>query len=232
MSVTVKYFRDYLLYLSILSLALVYVMPPASVKAQGGRYYVGYYFKREEWSAPILTTGEIKFVHASGFPSYGHFAAAFMCIILDYEPNLYWIQSGLDQMRVSGGVIQRRFYVEVTDSQHEDDITYIEDITPEDGHTYTFTICKVRFQNKYHVTIHEGITQLYSGYYYVNPYLPRDHQAFVETSSSDIDIGTVHFSDLKYRSSRYTRYWYTHEPLEISPYDLDEISDHEFKASR
>ncbi|MBS7648745.1 hypothetical protein KEJ17_03770, partial [Candidatus Bathyarchaeota archaeon] len=122
------------------------------------------------------------------------------------------------------------FYWETYDSsgQHR---TYVIGSTAP-GHTYTFIIVHAMKTDMrlWSLTIREGANTIWSGEVSVNPYEPKDHQAFVETSTNTICISGSHFSELRYFDGSSWPYWYMHVKKQTSPYYVVEISHHEFYA--
>ncbi len=78
--------------------------------------------------------------------------------------------------------------------------------------------------------VREGANTIWSEEVSVDPYEPKDHQAFVETTIATICIGESHFSELSYFDGRSWPYWYTNVKIVTPPYYVTEFSHYEFYA--
>ncbi|MEM2849339.1 MAG: hypothetical protein QXI36_03580 [Candidatus Bathyarchaeia archaeon] len=214
--------REYFLWLSILSI-LPSMMSPTT--ADPSYYYAGYAFKNKEWLAPWGTTAEIYAVNTN-VPA-GHLYAEWITIILSYYYK-YWIQLGYLKTYT---YTEPWFYWETYDSSGQHRTYVIGSTIP--GHTYTFIIVHATKTDLrlWDLVIREGANTIWSGEVSVNPYEPKDHRAFVETTTTAICITGSHFSELRYFDGRSWPYWYTHVKIADLPYYVVEVSHHEFYAN-
>ena len=221
---TARYLRDYLLYLSVLSLVFIFMMPTASCETLPIRWMAGYCYigPPGETYVPDYVSGRIECVPISNFVSYGDFGCEWVSIVLRYKP-LYWVQVGYSvEWTLTEGVI-KYFYAERYDEtsgwppdRHEFDAP-----EPQYGHTYRYIIYRGIRSDNYLMLIYDDSTILCSKVFYdLRPYLPVDLQAFVETTDPEIDISVSHFYDL--RCGRPPAYWDRHVVIYDDPYYVDE----------
>jgi len=126
--------------------------------------------------------------------------------------------------------INIRFYWETYDSSGQHLVYVIAPTIP--GRTYTFTIVHAMKTDMrlWKLMIQEGVNTIWSGGVSVYPYDPRDHQAFVETTTATVCISGSHFSEISYFDGRSRPYWYTHVKMVTPPYYVTEFSHYEFYA--
>jgi len=186
-----------------------------SVLAYGlaARYYAGYYFRGYEWNAPWGVSADIWTINPS-VPS-GDFLAEWDSVVQRYDPA-YWVQLGYDK----GTYANLRYYREKYD-QNAWSIYFFQD-GPSAGTWHDYTICHAQETDmrKWRFWIDNGDR----GYYLVEPYEPKDHQAFVETTTTSIAIGDSHFEHISYYDGRTWSYWYIHVEREDYPYEVQEVS--------
>ena len=213
--------REYFLWLALLSVLPLIILP---VAAASQRYYAGYAFKYIEWLTPWGTRANIYTIDTN-VPT-GHFYSEWVCIILRYSSK-YWIQLGYlktDTYSVPW------FYWETYDSSGRHLFYVIAPTIP--GRTYAFTIVHAMKTDMrlWTLVIQEGVNTIWSGEVSVNPYEPKDHQAFVETTTATIWITGSHFNKISYFDGRSWPYWYTHVKIVTLPYYVVEVSHYEFYA--
>lgn len=172
----------------------------------------------------IRTFGVYAYVYTID-PTVPNYEAHFQwdTIVLDYDRG-YWLQLGYHSNPPYHG---RIFYYEVFDSNgsiHQD-----LQIAPDTGETYKYIIVYTPLPN-WKFIIRQGTTDIYSKEVSVDPYYSKDLQAFVETTTSSINIDGTHFSNLMYYTGQAWPYWDRHYPWVDSPYYLEEISHYEFRA--
>lgn len=205
------------------------LIPVVNVQAASStRYYAGYYYNGSgRWGVKADI-----FIEWLEMP-LNQWAAEWDCIILQYYPGLYWLQTGYIQHYIwviFFPVVYWRFYAEKMDENGH----WIEELlplAPIPGHTYTYTILKFPLFDLWIYAIHEGSTQIYGSFFPLIVYhVPVDLQAFVETFTPLTHIDGSHFSKISYLYESSWRYWDRYDPKADPPYYLNEISDYEFYA--
>lgn len=195
----------------------------SSVRASPSRYYAGYYhYNYENPYAEVAVQARIYTIDPN--VSGTNFVAEWDTIILSYNP-LYWTQLGYS--KGSDTDYELDYYREKMDVNGHT-LDWLPDApSPGTYHSYTvhWTGSGYVPDTQYNFYI-DGVNQ---GEYHVNPYEPRDHQAFVETTTTQIEIDGSHFKALYVFTGRWP-YWDTHVKWDDNPYTVTEVSDHEFYA--
>jgi|GEM_PF-3274794 len=232
MSVTVRMLRDYLFYLSILSLVFVPVATATAsseVNLETDRWWVGYYYLGPEKAGEQiadLVSGYIECVPITP-PVINAFGVEWISIVTQYFPKPYWVQCGYGIYRISEQEAVIFFYAERMDKKTAPKgVRNFSEVAPVLGYTYKYIVCRIYRSNDYHIVIQkEGVEQVWDYKFYdLDPYIPIDYVASVETNHYGTDIYVSHFYDLRYRTSgrrAYSRNWGAHEPkIETNRWDI------------
>lgn len=205
--------------------------------SNSGHLYAGYYLKRYEHYDPYGVRAVINTIDPS-VPSGQNFLAEWDTIVLSYRLGLYgyWIQLGY--LKGWDSTYQQFFDYPVYYWEKWDSSGYTHRIpgVPNVSRYITYTIQYAPIGSdpgRYKWIIYdEGAGTKIEGYISVYPYDPRDLQAFVETTTSQIRITCSYFLNLSltYDGVGWA-YWGEHVPEVDPPYTLTEISHHEFMAS-
>lgn len=217
----IKYlFIYFLLILSILAVP---------VNAQpNNRWYAGYRYFGYSGYAPWGVSGDILTVDINNIP-YGDFGAEWITIILQYYPDLYWIQVGYIKRWVYWWT-QIDYYVEKNDSSGHW-IKFYSGPTVGTVHEYMIIHSAKTDPHYWDVIIDPGVNPTLEKELYVDPYSPKDLQAFIEITDPSISVPNSHFYNLCYFEGRSWPLWDRHNPLVDSPpFYLDGVSHHEFYA--
>ena len=178
MSVTVRMLRDYLFYLSILSLVFVPVAtatastdavlssPEIVIDLEHDRWWVGYcYLGPEKAGEQIadLVSGYIERVPIGLPDQVGVFVVEWTCIVTYYNKPGYWVQGGWGVILTSDGIIPF-FYAERMDKKTEPEgnktVQTYPDPIPEIGYAYKCIVCRIYRSDDYQVIIQkEGLSK-------------------------------------------------------------------------
>jgi len=218
--------KEYLLWVAVLTLALT---PVVSVRANSEvKYHAGYFYFSYSGNAPWGVWAHIYTINPS-VPFNTRFSE-WDAIVLRYNPE-YWLQTGFREKNI--GWEYRHFYIEKKDESGH--LIWAVDGTPQAGHTYSYLIVNA-FESDPHwwrVKIREGSQIKYQQRVWVDPYIPRDLQAFVEvTGTTKICITGSHFSSLKCFAGWFWPYWDRHVKWSTpgGPYWVDDKGHYEFYA--
>jgi len=216
MSATARCLRDYLLYLSILSLTLITF--PIGATTTSSDAQAGYAFKNEEWAAPPLTAGNITVPKMEEIYE-GYDCIAFMAIVLDYA-NYYYVLCGYEAYGIDWNEYTWYFIAICNDAISFRRVRWGFAIDP--FATYRYTVCHIYRSNDYQVLVEAGVNTLVNYRFNdLSPYIQVDHQAMVRINAP-VKTGLIHFEDLTYRGYRgYAHNWYTHIKVPYPGFVID-----------
>jgi len=209
------------------------LIPIVNVRASSNRYWTGYYFYNYTGSAPWGVKANI-FTEWLEMPMKS-WAAEWVSVVLEYYPDMLWIQTGYRQFYtwIIFPIVYWRFYYEIVDGNPRQYNEFLSPI-PLVDHTYTYAIWHDSDQNRWRFAILEGWTWHKLGWLTVEYETVVDLQAFVETITTQTNIGGSHFSQIAYYNESAPlnwRLWNQHDPHALSPYSLDDDElDYEFYA--
>ncbi|GBC71960.1 hypothetical protein HRbin02_01749 [Candidatus Calditenuaceae archaeon HR02] len=207
-----RLFRYVTVYALLLTLAVMTINP---VYAQS-RYYAGYYYYGYETQAPWGVGGKIYTIDTS-VPS-GPIVAWWVTVILSYRYN-YWLQIGYEESNTLLHSHPPRYFYECV-SRLGYYIHQNFQAGPSAGtwHSYQIVYAQsIQYPKRWILRIDFGPYQKECD---VDPYAPKDLQAFVETASNSIIIDGTHFKDLSWYSGRSWPLWNRHVSRADSPYSL------------
>ncbi|MGC9014354.1 MAG: hypothetical protein ACP5KW_08300 [Thermoproteota archaeon] len=211
------------LFFSLFTAVLCTISP---LLAQASRLYVGYfYFGPPGGNAPWGVYSRILTINPAIPTYYAHLQ--WVTIMLSYD-RYYWLQTGYYKDGTKNNPV---FYWEVFDSSQK--ISYKLSIGPTTGATYSYTIVHAQKTDPklWDFLIRDSSGQtIFNKEISADPYVPIDLQAFVETTTSYINVGGTHFSYLSYYNGQSWLLWNRHAAYVDPPYWLDQVSHYEFKA--
>ena len=215
--------------LALFAIYSFFLISTTSVKAESpNRYYAGYFGNNnpEGLRSYVLTI--------DGSPPYPEMLAEYINIYISYQP-LYWVQLGYTQYWTwwyfpPFPYINYNFYLERMDADgHWTTVCFFKPI-PEHLYIYELYYNLVGAPYVWHFKVFEGQSCFWLGDTYTNPADYIDLGAFVETSSTGVNIDGSHFSNLKYYDNPNWYFWSSIISWSTGPYYIQPVSYYEFYA--